>query len=391
MYYFLLFFIFVCNFIFHESVLFSQTISSVKLEETVLTHEERYIRTIPVPMVSKSPVIDGNLNEPYWKKLAAVDLISTRRKRTASDPTRIQFAADGDMLYIAAQCFEKNMNDIDADVFRDDDPEMLRDDYIGIMITEDPQSKPVFQFYINANGAVFDAVAGNDPESWASRVNMAVRKIVDRYIVEASLPLRAIGLEREMQPGNTLWIYVNRLMQSDGSQHNITGSRTGFNNPTWFSRLCWMRNLETVNPVRISGQIVDSKGQPVAYSSVSIAGENGLATDEQGEFSTMALNDGVLPIRISHPGYIATEGLIEVKAPVNRVRQIFLKAVNPYKYTKAIPPSRNGYRVYPVNPLFPFEPDSPLPRTYGKVSLQNIIVFAFRENALFSKFGNTSC
>ncbi len=105
-------------------------------------------------LIDQPPVIDGFAREDGWGEPVKT-FFDSRGGAAKTDPVEIYFAHDAQNLYIAAKCFESEMDKIAA-ASADRDGAVYRDDCIGFFFQPDRDFRKVYQIYFNPIGAVFD-------------------------------------------------------------------------------------------------------------------------------------------------------------------------------------------------------------------------------------------
>ena len=174
------------------------------------------------------PQIDGVLDDALWResiKLAPFTL--TADSGPAKEQTNAQLGYDNDFLYLGihaeAFCLQPETNQMHAfrkNATAQDDQGISRDDCIVFIISHGDAEPIMYDFFINANGAVLDS-CGRGPDFWGTRDpswNAGIRcqtKVESGYwTVEAAIPLAAMGLAGEAKP--TCRFLVGRIEKRSG-------------------------------------------------------------------------------------------------------------------------------------------------------------------------------
>jgi hypothetical protein len=117
---------------------------------------------------TEAPVIDGRIDDACWQgidPLSAFQLTDGRREnnrwqwaggRPARHQTRVQVLRVRDMLYLAFECDEPEMDQIRAEAVYHDEERIGFDDRICVFIDPAHDHRNVFQFVVNARGATLE-------------------------------------------------------------------------------------------------------------------------------------------------------------------------------------------------------------------------------------------
>lgn len=193
-------------------------------------HDTELIKNqIIFPKVSKQLLIDGNLNETFWKNAEPAKgfRVNSNPARIPDEETVVYLAYNESDFLIAFVCFEKNMkklkNDIDTLGAK-----AWENDYCEVQVfsrPETPYYSPFMQRldYMNANNKArtqrhFMVTPANvqgdgniykvgphtayiTDDTWEGNWKSAVSMLKDRYIIEMSIPWTDIGGMPE--PGHT--------------------------------------------------------------------------------------------------------------------------------------------------------------------------------------------
>lgn len=109
--------------------------------------------------------------------------------------TKLTLHCDGDNLIVRADCEEPCMKNLKADCLKRDDPNIVKDSEIGIMLNPSGDRKNYYQFDINANGALSDyrISEGKHDLQWNSSASAKAGKGINSWWVEVKIPLQEIG------------------------------------------------------------------------------------------------------------------------------------------------------------------------------------------------------
>ena len=159
--------------------------------------------------VSGKIVIDGELNEATWKQEPIAPGFITVHPTFGKDlglTTRVWAAYDGKNLYFAFHCLDPQPEKIKTSISQRDD--ILRDDFVGILLDAMGNRQASYDFYVNPNGIQADAVSssikGSDMTAdfvWESKGKLGA----DGYTAEMCIPLESIryqeGKGKEVKMG----------------------------------------------------------------------------------------------------------------------------------------------------------------------------------------------
>jgi len=127
-----------------------------------------------LPIVDPAPAIDGELDEPAWQK--AVKMEGFFNMNLDADPvvqTWAKACYDRKNLYLAVWCEEPLLQRLalEAD---ERDARVHRDDSIELLLDVGGDGANVYQFMVNANGTIYDALNGD--KSYQSNITAAPAK-----------------------------------------------------------------------------------------------------------------------------------------------------------------------------------------------------------------------
>jgi hypothetical protein len=153
-----------------------------------------------LPYLAPSAIIDGDLDEPVWKKAKVIDInnVTWPYENTPSPvKTTAYVYENGDALYIGFQAYDQNPSYIRA-FFRDRD-RVWNDDLVGVKIDSFNNKRSAYQFFINPLGVQQDSIENeltkSENMSWDGIWDSA-GKIHDRgYTVEIEIPLRVLNFD----------------------------------------------------------------------------------------------------------------------------------------------------------------------------------------------------
>jgi hypothetical protein len=161
-----------------------------------------------------APTIDGEFNEPFWKKAPSVTGFKTfipDFDKVPDEQTEVALAYDRDNLYFAFRCYEDPKQVKTSISARD---KMLQDDFVCINLDAFNDQQGLNAFYVNPFGIQGDSrfAAGNEDFS-PDFVWYSAGKVDSLgYTVEVQLPLKSLryGTEDPTVMGVVLERYIRR-------------------------------------------------------------------------------------------------------------------------------------------------------------------------------------
>ncbi|HID08226.1 MAG TPA: hypothetical protein EYP10_13890, partial [Armatimonadetes bacterium] len=313
--------------------------------------------TIGIRTCRQPPAIDGNLNDPAWRRAVRIRLRDHPFGKYLTQRTHVYVTRDADNLYVAFRCIERRMDALVAKCkVRDGD--VFSDDCIELFLQPDPQVGEYFHIAVNPLGTVYDARCAPRPDkSWDSNVRVGVKKGDREWCVELAIPYRALGVsavnEGDEWRGN---FCREEKPHGELSAWAPVGGR--FHQPNKFGRLKFTDKplpppAERV--VTIRGILRDERGnRAVGVRVVTPFGE--ARTDALGYFTLRGMIRGRNMIAFKHPRYEPLGGIVIAKRDIEVIAPPALKFVNPYRYEFTLPSTAHGYRVYSINYLDDLDP-----------------------------------
>lgn len=152
-----------------------------------------YDSAVEIPLLKSKPVLDGNSSASKWEKAKRLNLVNMTGG-VPDNQTEVSLGHDGENLYVAFKCYEKNMKNIRMQWRNPEerDNTIWTDDCVEIFV--DPLNSDPTQtrhIIINAAGVVYDECGTF--KGWNSQVRTAVGKGDGFWTVEAEIPLDNFG------------------------------------------------------------------------------------------------------------------------------------------------------------------------------------------------------
>ncbi|HTK81328.1 MAG TPA: DUF5916 domain-containing protein [Bacteroidota bacterium] len=152
------------------------------------------VDTLRPMRVNASPVIDGDLNEPFWRLAPNVTGFKTfipDFDKIPDEQTEVAMAYDDENLYFAFRCYD-DITKIKSSVSPRD--KMLQDDFICINLDSFNDQQGLNAFYVNPLGIQGDSrFAANNEDFSPDFVWYSAGKIDSvGYTIEVQLPLKSL-------------------------------------------------------------------------------------------------------------------------------------------------------------------------------------------------------
>ena len=146
--------------------------------------------------VSKSPSIDGKLNEPQWLSAPVFDdFVQSFPDEGArpSERTEVRVLYDDDNLYVGIICYDSRPGQILRQLGRRDN--IPASDTVGFAIDSNHDHREAFAFTVNAAGVLQDSLWFQDnqnSEDWDAVWEAAVSERPDGWSAEFAIPLNLL-------------------------------------------------------------------------------------------------------------------------------------------------------------------------------------------------------
>ena len=201
---------------------------------------EASMLSVTAMKVTKSPKIDGNLNDSVWSKTTwntGFGLLGQPDKQ-ADPQTRFKVVFDDKNIYFAVECFEPLMDKLRVQC-KERDSGVWGDDCIEIFLGLSSDQRKYVHIVVNSIGTVADAdydEGGRRNTGWNSEGEVAARVGRKSWTVELSMPFYELGIDSE-QTGSG-FINIARERQAGGKElSSFAPLAGGFHNPSVFAQL----------------------------------------------------------------------------------------------------------------------------------------------------------
>lgn len=204
------------------------------------------------PFSETAVEVNGELNEPVWKKAETMLLVIPESLREPISKTEAKMAYDKNYLYVAFKAYDKDI----WGLFTERDSPTCQEDVLEVLFKPAPDRDPYFNFEINVNGAVRDAynakrgAAGNYKRwsQWncnglkmALKVGGTVNDWTDQdkyWILEAAIPFAELpGLDRNPPVRGDKWLF--NLARHDYSIYLPEGKELSTSSPLSTPNFHW--------------------------------------------------------------------------------------------------------------------------------------------------------
>lgn len=169
-----------------------------------------------VPIVERSPVLDGQLKEPQWAELK-FHAVPSPDATSGEAPTRFKVMTDGVWLYLAAEMkYAGNYVVSDPGTIAPTEDATIGDQFdwnaenLQIRIAPDPYSPVNYHFALAADGHAYDRLSSGEAFDFISGWQQEIQLGENKWTAEIAIPLRALGLQEGLEAGDLLQVDVLR-------------------------------------------------------------------------------------------------------------------------------------------------------------------------------------
>ena len=149
-----------------------------------------YRRSAPVK-------IDGNLDEPDWKKADTVSGFKlTNNTGFAKNQTYVRVFHEEENIYFGVECMEPMTDKVTEDTREALDGPVWQDNTVEFFLNHPDLANSYYQIIVSSAGKVFDhyVTPGSKPDrSFTSGIEVKTKKLKDRWILEARIPTAPLG------------------------------------------------------------------------------------------------------------------------------------------------------------------------------------------------------
>ncbi|WP_206036263.1 sugar-binding protein [Crateriforma spongiae] len=161
------------------------------------------------------PVVNGVLDDAAWRRATRLSDFSNTIQLGSNNnlqETTAWLTHDDDYLYFAFSCQEEQMQRVRTETVRYDDPDILFDDRIEILLDPQHNHKNIIRLAFNANGITYDTtfdrpvqysvscIKGDD--RWNTEWRVKTQQLDDRWTAEVAIAMDRI-YPHPIRPGTT--------------------------------------------------------------------------------------------------------------------------------------------------------------------------------------------
>ncbi len=169
-----------------------------------------------VVFVREAPVVDGRLDEAFWRDVPPIAPLRQMVPRIDADPserTEIRVVHDGHALYFGIRCFDREPENIVA-TLRQRDADLDPDDRIEILLDTFRDRRNAYFFQIGAAGSIGDALVSKNgagfKKAWDGIFDGAARIDDLGWTAEMQIPFATVAFD----PAQPVWGFnINRCIK----------------------------------------------------------------------------------------------------------------------------------------------------------------------------------
>lgn len=157
-------------------------------------------RSVRALKVDEPLELDGVLDEPFWKRAdIATGFINARTQELDPLITHVRIAYTRTHLYVGVECWDDNMEEVNATERRED--RFYRgDDYLQLHIDPGHNHRTKYGFFSNPIGTRLDGIEGFSGSSWttgwSAEWDLAAKMLDDRWVFEMRIPFGAMNFRK---------------------------------------------------------------------------------------------------------------------------------------------------------------------------------------------------
>jgi len=165
-------------------------------------------KTIQAVKTSSPPIIDGELDDVCWQKAAKVsDFIQHEpvKGAKATEKMTVYLLFDEERLYVAFECFQSDMEKLQASATRRDS-EFWNDDYVEVFLDTFHDKRNCYAFAVNLLSAQADRRIANEGQnqgrrgggkSWDCNWDGKAAKGDGKWVAEMSIPFSELRFKKK--------------------------------------------------------------------------------------------------------------------------------------------------------------------------------------------------
>ena len=194
---------------------------------------------------SRPPVVDGQLDEPFWGKARnGVLFLTNKAAEDAKVRTEALLAHDADNLYVAVECREPLLDRVIEKVTQRDGT-VWQDNAVELFFDPRNSKEDFYLFIVSSAGVLFDGrkEGGDFDAGWnvdpETGIEFAVGKGEESWVLEMRLPFRTIGMEPPPTGARIRFnITRDRVVEGEGGETTaLSPTFGGFHMPQRFTEM----------------------------------------------------------------------------------------------------------------------------------------------------------
>ena len=150
--------------------------------------------------IESMPILDGRLDEPFWKTAWEAKQIMTLRRVDDGkiSPTNVMLASDDDFLYLGIVCQKLTDAPYPAkNTPRVRDSELGKQDHLTIMIDPDRDHRTAFEFKVDYEGRAWDGIG--QQAAWNPQWFVSQDQSRSTWTLEIAIPLEQLGWNKKSE------------------------------------------------------------------------------------------------------------------------------------------------------------------------------------------------
>ncbi len=183
----------------------------------VISHAQPSIKAV---FVSKSPVIDGKLNDEAWDKAYVIGDLVQREPNSGqpvSEKTLLYICYDVNQLYIGIKCFDDPAKITAKEMARD--ANLANDDRVQVILDTFLDHRNGYWFQIGPRGSFGDATISENGavfnKDWNGVWDAKARIVRDGWEAEMAIPFKTMGFDKNISTWGIKFIrHIKRKLES---------------------------------------------------------------------------------------------------------------------------------------------------------------------------------
>ncbi len=153
--------------------------------------------------ISRSPVIDGNLNDEAWRlaiPFSGLKMVEPYPGNAPTEKTEIRVIYDSNNLYLGITCFDSEPGKIASNSMEHDGGEERTDDKVSILLDPFQDKRSAYIFVVNPRGARSEGFAGGEHYSlgWDGIWDAKSKITSQGWTTEIRIPFKTISFNSKL-------------------------------------------------------------------------------------------------------------------------------------------------------------------------------------------------